>query len=121
MKKLTKVEEEIMQLAWELGPTTVSNLISKIKGERPPHSTISSVMRILEEKGFLNHNTYGKTFEYYPIVSKEDYSNFSLDTIISRFFDGQPKALVSFLIKNQKVRPDELKDLVDLINSDDDS
>lgn len=114
-QKLTRVEEEIMQLVWSLGPTTVSHLISHIKGKKPPHSTIFSVMRILEEKGFLMHKTYGKTFEYYPIIAKADYSKFSLENILQKYFNGNPKSLISSLVEDEKLGLKELEELLKII------
>ena len=68
MNKLTNAEEEIMQMFWEEGPSLVSALIDKMPEPKPPHSTISSIVRILEKKGFLNHKAYGRTFEYFPLI-----------------------------------------------------
>ncbi len=112
MNKLTKTEEEIMQMFWDNGPSIVSAIIEKMPEPRPPHSTISSIVRILERKGFLTHKAYGRTYEYYPVVKKEDYSKRTIREMISNYFDGSPKALVSFLVKNEDVNVGELTELL---------
>lgn len=115
IQKLTKGEEEVMQLIWEAGPTTVSQVIDKMKPPKPPHSTISSIFRILEKKGFLDHKAYGRTYEYFPIIQKESYSKFSLKNLVSGYFEGSVEDLVSFLIKEEEVDIKELKSLIDNI------
>ena len=113
MKRLTKAEEEVMHMIWEYGPCTVSQLIAKMDEPHPPHSTISSIVRILEKKGFVGHNTYGRTHEYFHIIDKGDYSKFSLRSLVSGYFEGSMDNLVSFLVKENDM---SLKDLTKLIN-----
>lgn len=113
MDKLTKAEEEIMQLFWEHGPSTVSNLIAQMEEPHPPHSTISTFVRILEKKGFVDHKAYGRTYEYFPIVQKDAYSKFSLKKLVGNYFDGSLNSLVSFLVKEEDL---SLKDLSKIIN-----
>lgn len=112
MKRLTKAEEEVMQQIWEHGPTTVSNLISKMAEPRPPHSTISSIVRILERKGFVDHNTYGRTHEYFSIIAKDAYSKFSIKNLVSGYFEGSMNNLVSFLVKEEDLSAKDLSSLM---------
>lgn len=114
MKKLTKAEEEIMQLIWQHGATTVSQLIAKMEEPHPPHSTISSIFRILEKNGYLDHNTYGRTYEYFPIISKKEYSKFSLSKLVKNYFSGSLPDMVSFLVEENDL---SLKDLSELMAS----
>lgn len=117
MNKLTKAEEEIMQIIWRLGPCTVSDIrddIEKMSDQgKPPHSSISTIVRILEEKGFLSHKTYGRTYEYRPAVSKSEYSKLSLEKLVSDYFDGSMERLVSFMVKEKDLKPQDLTDLLD--------
>jgi len=113
MQKLTKVEEEIMQFIWQIGPCTVSQIIEKISVKKPPHSTISSIVRILEKKGFVNHNSYGRTYEYFAIVEKKDYTKKNISHIIKDYFDGSAEKLVSFLVKEKEIGLSELSELLD--------
>jgi len=116
MKKLTQVEEDIMNRIWEIGPCTVSMLIEKLDPPKPPHSTISSVFRILEKKGFLSHKAYGRTYEYHPIITKEAYSGTNIKDIVKNYFQGSAQNLVSFLVKDKSISPEELKELIDKLD-----
>ena len=114
MKKLTKAEEEVMQLIWQHGPTTVSQLIAQMDKPHPPHSTISSIFRILEKHRFLDHKAYGRTYEYFPIISRKAYSKFSLSGVIKNYFSGSINEMVSFLVEENDL---SLKDLSELMNT----
>lgn len=111
MKRLTKAEEEIMQLIWDHGPSTVSGLIDHMGTPKPPHSSISSIVRILEKKEFVGHKAYGRTYEYFPIVEKSTYSKFSLKRLVSHYFEGSMNELVSFLVKEDDISLQDLKEL----------
>ena len=111
MKRLTKAEEEIMQLFWDHGPSTVSGLIEHMGTPKPPHSSISSIVRILEKKEFVDHKAYGRTYEYFPIVDKADYSRFSLKKLVSQYFEGSMNELVSFMVKEDDLSLNDLKQL----------
>ncbi len=117
MQKLTKAEEEIMQIIWQLGPCTVSQILDFLEQDRglkrPPHSSISSIVRIIEEKGFLDHKAYGRTYEYFPIIKKDDYSKKSITKFVKDYFDGSVTGLVSFLVKEKDLSVDELNQLVE--------
>ncbi|MBK8701967.1 MAG: BlaI/MecI/CopY family transcriptional regulator [Saprospiraceae bacterium] len=111
MTKLTKAEEEVMQYLWTNGPSTVSRLIESMEDPKPPHSTISSIIRILETKGFVDHNTYGRTHEYFSIVDKKEYSRFSVKKLVANYFEGSMNELVSFLVNENDL---SLKDLEEI-------
>ena len=118
MKRLTKAEEEIMQIIWTLGPCTVSDIRTYMEEKmgipKPPHSTISTIVRILDDKkGFLKHKAYGRTYEYTPLISKEDYSKQSLRKLVKDYFEGSMDRLVSFMLKEEDL---SLKDLSKLMN-----
>lgn len=110
-QKLTKAEEEIMHYFWENGPSVVSSIIECMPDPKPPHSSVSSIVRILEKKGFLDHKSYGKTFEYFPLISKKQYSRFSIKKLINHYFEGSVNELVSFLIKENDLSLSELEKL----------
>ena len=104
LAKLTKTEEEVMQLLWEAGRATVSELLAKIdEADRPPHSTLSSVVRILEKKGFVGFKAYGKTHEYFPVVTKDEYAHQSLGDVIQQYFDGSAASLLSHLVEKEQL------------------
>lgn len=109
---LTKAEEEIMQIIWQLGHCLVRDVIDKLGDEDIPHSTVSSVVRILEKKGFVDHKAYGKTYEYYPVVSREDYAQHGVKSLVEKYFGGSPKKLVSFLVQSEDMNLKELNELM---------
>lgn len=112
IKSLTRGEEEIMQYIWLLGRCTVSNIIDKMPAPKPPHSSVSTIVRILEKKEFVHHKTYGRTYEYFPVVSKEEYSRRSLSSLIRDYFNGSPAELVSFLVSKDETSVEELQGLI---------
>lgn len=118
LQTLTKAEEEVMQIIWQLDRCVVRDIIERLGDPEMPHSTISSVVRILEKKGFVDHKAYGKTYEYFPIVSKEDYAQYGVKSLMEKYFGGSPKQLVSFLVKQEDLN---LKELNELIKKLDDS
>ena len=120
MKKLTKAEEEIMQVLWELGEGPVGDIRAKLAekagGKMPAHSTISTMMKILIEKGFVDYKAYGRTFVYRAQLSKDAYSKQSLYTLIQDYFGGSANRLVSFLVKGKDLSLEELNDLVERLD-----
>ena len=116
MDKLTKAEEEVMQQFWSHGPSTVSQLIERLPDPKPPHSTISTFVRILEKKSFLDHKAYGRTFEYFPLVTKESYFKQSITTLVKNYFGGSMKELVSFIAKEENISLKELGEILELEN-----
>ena len=113
MKKLTPAEEEVMQWIWTLERCTVSDILDHLGEPRPPHSTISSIVRILENNGFVDHKAYGRTHEYFPSVARDDYRRKSLQQLVSDYFDGSVHRLVSYLVKEEQVDWEELQQLLD--------
>lgn len=111
LQKLTKAEEEIMHMLWERGEETVSGLIDAMSEPKPPHSSISSIVRILEKKDFVGHRAAGRSFVYFPTVEKRDYSRFSIKRLVSNYFEGSMNELVSFLVKEKDLSINELESI----------
>lgn len=111
---LTKVEEEIMQIIWRLERCVVKDIIEQLSDPEVPHSTISSVVRILEKKGFVQHKAYGKTHEYFPVVTREEYAQQGVHSLMDKYFSGSPQQLVSFLVQKNDL---DLKELNELMKS----
>jgi predicted transcriptional regulator len=112
LQTLTKAEEEVMQIIWQLERCLVRDIIDKLGDPDMPHSTISSVVRILEKKGFVDHKAYGKTHEYFPIISKDEYAQHGVKSIMEKYFGGSPKKLVSFLVQSEDLNLKELNELM---------
>ena len=115
MEKLTNKEEEIMHILWKLEKAFVKDVLAEIKNYKPHYNTLSTIIRNLEEKGYVAYNAYGKTHQYYPMVSKEDYRKRFMNTAISKYFNNSYKNMVSFFAKEEKISIDELKEIISLI------
>lgn len=109
---LTRAEEDVMQVIWKLGPCLVRDIIDNLGQPDIPHSTISSVVRILEKKGFVTHKAYGKTHEYRPAIAKEEYAQQNVKSLLKKYFSDSPSMLVSFLIKENDLDLAELNELM---------
>ena len=101
-----------MQLIWKLEPCLVRDIMENLGEPDMPHSTISSVVRILEKKGFVTHKAYGKTHEYRAVVSKEEYAQQNVKSLIKKYFGGSPKQLVNFLVQEHDLDLKELNELM---------
>lgn len=117
LQTLTKAEEEVMHIIWELDRCLVRDVIDKLGDPDMPHSTISSVVRILEKKGFVDHKAYGKTHEYFPIITREDYAQHGVTSLMDKYFGGSPKKLVSFLVQSKDINLKELNDLMKTLDN----
>lgn len=115
MQKLTNKEEEIMHILWELGQAFVKEVLAEIKNDPPHYNTLSTIIRNLEEKGYVSHTAYGKTHQYYPIVTKETYRNRFMNRAIDNYFNSSYKNMVSFFAKEEKISVKELKEIIELI------
>ncbi len=112
MSELTKVEEQIMKIIWEMRGGFVKEFIEKLPEPKPPYNTISSVVRILEKKGFVNHKAYGRTHQYFPIITENEYRKFITTSLLRKYFSGSPKQLVSFFAKEEKIDANELSEII---------
>ncbi len=112
MKTLTAKEEEVMELFWKKGPLFVKQLLEFYEEPRPHFNTLSTVVRGLEEKGFLGHNAYGNSYQYYPVVTKEDFKRKTLKGVISKYFNNSYMGVVSSLVKEEEISIEELKELI---------
>ena len=117
MEELTKAEERIMQVFWKLKKAFVKDVIEELPDDpKPPYNTISSVIRILEKKGYLGYKAYGKTYEYYPAVSKAEYRKMYIQKLLSGYFDNSPASLLSFIVKEENLSEEEIEKLKAMID-----
>lgn len=112
MKSLTAKEEEIMGFFWEKGPLFVKEILSFYDEPKPHFNTLSTIVRGLEEKGFLTHTAYGNTYQYVASVSEEDFRKATLKQVIHKYFDNSYMGAVSTLVKEESISLDELKQLI---------
>jgi predicted transcriptional regulator len=115
MQKLTNKEEEIMQILWKLKKAFVKEVLAEIIEDQPHYNTLSTIIRNLEEKGFVSHNAYGNTHQYFPIVKLEDYRKRFMNNAIETYFNSSYKNLVSFFAEEEKISAAELREILDLI------
>lgn len=115
MRRLTEKEEEVMYHFWDNGPMFVREIVEKCPDPKPHYNTVSTVVRLLEEKGFVDHKVYGSTYQYFAIISREDYKGRALRKVVSDYFDNSYTNVVSKLIEEENLSVDELKGLIEKI------
>jgi len=117
IKELTKAEEQIMQILWQLNEAIVKDIIDKMLEPKPAYNTVSTVVRVLEGKGFVDHKAYGNSHVYFPLISEADYKKFTFDKMMKNYFDDSYKSLVSFIADEKKLGINELDELTKLIDN----
>ncbi|MEN2403156.1 BlaI/MecI/CopY family transcriptional regulator [Flavobacterium sp. MC2016-06] len=117
MQKLTNKEEEIMHILWKLKKAFVKEVQAEITEDQPHYNTLSTIVRNLEEKGYVNHNAFGNTHQYYPIISIEDYRKGFMSTAIDNYFNSSYKSMVSFFAKEEKISAAELREILAMIEN----
>ncbi|WP_457611246.1 BlaI/MecI/CopY family transcriptional regulator [Lutibacter sp.] len=115
-KQLTKVEEQLMQVLWELNEASVQEIINKLPNPKPAYNTVSTIIRILETKNFVSHKPKGRGYIYFPLIQKNDYSNQSLHKLVDSYFGGSFKNMVSFFVDKNDVDFKELDIIMKVIN-----
>lgn len=118
MKKLTKAEEQIMQILWELEKGFVKDIIKHLPKPKPAYNTVSTIIRILEKKGFVSHQAYGNTYQYFPVINKEEYTKAYLRSIVKNYFSDSFKEMVSFFTSEENMSIEELEELRKMINEE---
>ncbi|MBL4679042.1 MAG: BlaI/MecI/CopY family transcriptional regulator [Mucilaginibacter sp.] len=115
LKELTKAEEQIMQILWQLNEGIVKDILEQMPEPKPAYNTVSTVVRVLEGKGFIDHKAYGNSHVYFPVISEADYKKFSVNKLMTNYFDNSYKSLVSFIADENKLGVKELDELSALI------
>lgn len=118
MKELTRAEEQVMQILWNLEKGFVKDIVDAMPNPKPAYNTISTIVRILEKKGFIGHNAYGKTHEYFPLISKKDYTGTFLKGFIKNYFSDSYRQLVSFFAKDENLSVNEMEEIISLLKDE---
>lgn len=118
MKELTRAEEEIMQVLWRLREAFVKDIVEKLPDPKPAYNTVSTIIRILEKKGFVSHRAYGNTHEYYPLVARDDYKKKFLKSFMKRYFGDSLQEMVSFFASDRDIGLEELEQLQTLLREE---
>ncbi|MGE0561090.1 MAG: BlaI/MecI/CopY family transcriptional regulator [Flavobacteriales bacterium] len=118
MNELTKAEEQIMQIVWQLGNCFVKEIVEELPEPKPAYNTVSTIVRILEKKEFIGYNAFGKTHQYYALISKDEYANHKTNNLLGNYFGGSVEKMMSFFVKENKIDLNELDDLLKHLKND---
>ena len=113
---LTKVEEQIMQVLWRLKKAFVKEIVNEFPDPKPAYTTTSTIIRILESKGFIGHHAYGRTHQYYPLISKEEYKRYETRKLLDNYYGNSAKSMLSFFVKEEKMDINDLDEILQMIN-----
>lgn len=114
MRELTKAEEQVMLILWDMKEALVKEVIEKMEPPKPAYNTVSTVIRVLEGKGFVDHKAIGNTHIYFPVITEEQYKHFAFDKVMNNYFENSYQSLVSFLVKEKNMDMDELNALIQM-------
>jgi BlaI family transcriptional regulator, penicillinase repressor len=114
MKKLTSAEEDVMQIMWNLNQGFVKDVIDQMTEPKPPYNTVSTVIRVLEKKGFISHRKYGNTYEYFPLVSREEYAKVHFNSFLSDYFNNSFPKMAAFFARENNLSLKELEEIMKL-------
>src|ERR1700733_5762241 len=117
IKELTKAEEQVMQILWQLNEAIVKDIIERMQDPKPAYNTVSTGVRVLEGKGFIDHKAYGNSHVYFPLISEAEYKKFTFDKMMTNYFDNSYKSLVSFIADEKKLGLKELDELTALLDN----
>lgn len=114
-QELTRAELEIMQILWDRGSGFVNDILEALPEPKPAYNTVSTVVRILEKKGYVEHKAYGKSHEYYPIVDRDSYTQGFMSSVLNNFFGGSASRMMSFLSSNKSISMEEADEIMKLL------
>ncbi len=115
IKELTKAEEQIMQELWEMNGGFVKEIIARLPDPKPAYNTVSTIIRILETKGFVDHESFGKSHRYLPKISKEEYKKIITGKLLQNYFDNSATSMLSFFLEEKKMDVKELDEIIQII------
>lgn len=115
MEKLTNKEEEVMQILWTIEKGFVKDIMEQMPDPKPHYNTLSTIVRLLEEKGFVSYKSYGKSHQYFPIISLEDYRGVFVKDSIRKYFGNSVSNLVNYFVGEEKLTENEIQELMDII------
>ncbi|GAB4022060.1 BlaI/MecI/CopY family transcriptional regulator [Spirosoma koreense] len=116
IRELTKAEEEIMRVLWQLQKGFVKDVLAELPEPKPAYNTVSTIIRILEKKELVGYTAYGKTHEYYPLITEEQYRRFQTEQLMANYFDNSLKKLVSFFVQDKNISLSEANEIIKLLN-----
>ena len=114
MNKLTRAEEQVMQVLWEMERGLVKDMLDKLPEPKPAYNTVSTIIRILEKKGFVDHKAYGTTYEYFPLIKKEDYANFHFSDFMKNYFNDSFPRMAAFFARENNLSMKDMEEIMRL-------
>lgn len=118
MRDLTKAEEQVMQVLWKIKRGFVKEILEHFEDPKPAYNTVSTIVRILQDKGFVDHKAYGRTHEYFPVVSKDEYSKSHLTTFVNDYFSNSFEKMVSFFAKENRISVREMQEIMKIMEGE---
>ena len=118
IRDLTKAEEQVMQILWKVGESIVRDLVDQFPDPKPAYNTVSTVLRVLEKKAFVDHKAYGTTYLYFPLVSKKEYSKFQFTNLIKNYFNGSFPKMAAFFAQENNLSIQELEEMMDMAKNE---
>ncbi len=117
IQSLTKVEEQIMQILWSLEKGYINEIVDQFPEPRPARTSVSTIVRILETKGFISHHAFGRTHQYYALISKDDYKSYETRKLLSNYYDNSIKSMVSFFVKEEKLDMKDMDEILKMVDN----
>ena len=117
IKELTRAEEQIMQVFWDLNEAFIKEVIPHLPDPKPHYNSVATIVKILEEKGFLGHDILGNLYQYHPVISREEYQKHAMKDIVSQYFDNSYPSMLAFFAKEQQLSEQEINELLHLIKN----
>jgi predicted transcriptional regulator len=118
MRELTRAEEQVMQVLWKLKKGFVKDILEHFDEPKPAYNTVSTIVRILQDKGFVDHKAYGRTHEYFPLITKDEYSRSHLNTFVNDYFSNSYGKLVSFFARDNKISVKEMEEIMKIMETE---
>lgn len=118
IRELTKAEEEVMQILWRLKKGFIKEILERFDEPRPAYSTVSTIIRILQDKGFVNYRAYGRTYQYFPVISKDDYRKVRLSSFVKDYFSNSYQKMVSFFAREDSITLDEMEEIMEVVRNE---
>lgn len=115
MKRLTRKEEELMKILWKMEKAFVKDIVEEYPDPKPHYNTVSSLVRLLQDKGVIGYKQYGNTYQYFPLISKEEYRRTFMKQVVNDYFDNSVKSAVAFFVNEKDLSDDEINELIKLI------
>jgi len=118
MRELTRAEEQVMQVLWKIDRGFVKDILEHFDDPRPAYNTVSTIVRILQDKGFVDHKAYGRTHEYYPTITKDEYSKMHMTSFVKDYFADSFENMVSFFAKEKRISVKEMEEIMKIMENE---